>query len=69
VDAHRRRQGLGRALMAEVELRLRALGCPKINLQLRRTNREVAAFYDALGFREDDVISLGKRLERDDESG
>ena len=65
VDPPRRRAGLGRALMAEVESRLRALGCPKINLQVRRANVEVAAFYAALGFGEDDVTSFGKRLERD----
>lgn len=59
--AHRR-QGIGRALLGAAEDALRALGCPKINLQVRRTNREVAAFYQAVGFREDDVLSLGKRL-------
>ena len=66
VDPDRRRQGLARALMAAVETGLRALGCPKINLQVRRSNRQAAAFYEALDFREDDVISFGKRLERDD---
>ena len=51
--------------MAEAERRLRAAGCPKINLQVRRTNAAVVAFYRALGFTEDDVLSLGKRLEQD----
>lgn len=57
------RSGLGRALLDEAERLLRALGCPKINLQVRRTNRGVLAFYERLGFREDDVVSLGKRLD------
>jgi ribosomal protein S18 acetylase RimI-like enzyme len=61
-----RRKGLGATLMREVEGRLRALGCPKLNLQVRRSNRDVVAFYAALGFVEDDVVSLGRRLERDD---
>ena len=61
-----RRQKLGARLMQEIEGRLRALGCPKINLQVRRSNGEVKAFYDALGFVEDDVLSFGKRLVRDD---
>ena len=57
-----RRQGIAKALMAAAENALRALGCPKINLQVRRTNSAVIAFYRALGFSEDEVISLGKRL-------
>ena len=61
-----RRRKLGAKLMQEIERRLRALGCPKINLQVRRSNRDVVAFYAALGFVEDDVVSLGRRLERDD---
>jgi len=55
-------QGIGRALMSAAEAALQVLGCPKINLQVRRTNLAVIAFYRALGFREDEVISLGKRL-------
>ena len=65
VDPDSRRQGYGRALMAAAEERLRALGCPKINLQIRNDNRDAIAFYRRIGFSEDAVISLGKRLERD----
>lgn len=66
VDPARRRQGMGRALMVEAERRLRELGCPKINLQVRRDNVEAIAFYERIGFREDEVVSFGKRLEHDD---
>jgi ribosomal protein S18 acetylase RimI-like enzyme len=62
VAQDRRCQGIGRALMSAAEAALQALGCPKINLQVRRTNSAVIAFYRALGFREDEVVSLGKRL-------
>jgi len=65
VDPTARRRGLGRALMAEAERLLRACGCPKINLQIRRENREAVAFYERIGFGEDAVISLGKRLQQD----
>jgi ribosomal protein S18 acetylase RimI-like enzyme len=58
-------EGIGRALMEEAERILRAAGCPKINLQVRRTNHDVIAFYTRLGFTPDDVVSLGKRLEHD----
>jgi ribosomal protein S18 acetylase RimI-like enzyme len=66
VSAPWRRRKLGAKLMREIEIRLRELGCPKINLQVRRSNQDAVAFYTALGFSEDDVVSLGKRLERDD---
>jgi len=64
VDPERRRAGLGRAMMNEAESRLRELGCPKLSLQLRRENRDALTFYARLGFVEDDVVSFGKRLER-----
>ena len=65
VDIGQRRRGIGSALMRDVERRLRLLGCPKINLQVRTENAEVQAFYAALGFKNDQVTSLGKRLEDD----
>jgi ribosomal protein S18 acetylase RimI-like enzyme len=64
--AHRH-QGIGGRLMAEAEARLRAAGCPKINLLVRSTNTEVIGFYEALGFHRDDVVSLGKRLISDED--
>ena len=36
-------QGLGRRLMEEAEAKLRALGCPKINLQVRTSNTKAIA--------------------------
>jgi ribosomal protein S18 acetylase RimI-like enzyme len=52
--------------MAEAERLLRQLGCPKINLQVRAENRGAVAFYRRLGYTEDDVICLGKPLERNE---
>jgi ribosomal protein S18 acetylase RimI-like enzyme len=60
-----RKRGFGRRLMDEAEARLRALGCPKINLQIRSSNAEVIAFYRSLGFSVDDALSMGKRLVQD----
>jgi ribosomal protein S18 acetylase RimI-like enzyme len=57
-----RRRGVGRLLMQEAEARLRARGCPKINLQVRTSNLEVIEFYKRIGFKEDAVVSFGKRL-------
>ena len=59
-------RGLGRQIVEEAEQRLRAAGCPKINLQIRRSNAGVIAFYSTLGYREDHVVSMGKRLESDE---
>ncbi|WP_415907797.1 GNAT family acetyltransferase [Oleiharenicola sp. Vm1] len=59
------RGGLGRRLMTEAEARLRAAGCPKINLQVRPDNTVAIAFYERIGFAVEGAISLGKRLERD----
>ena len=67
VDPAFRRRGLGRALMREAERRLREAGCPKINLQVRTGNTEAIEFYNRIGFAQDNVVSLGKRLEQDDE--
>jgi ribosomal protein S18 acetylase RimI-like enzyme len=66
VDPARRRQGLGRALMAAAEGALRGLGCPKINLQIRRDNLDAIAFYKRIGFLEDAAVGMGKRLESDE---
>ena len=62
VDEAFRGVGAGAALMAEAERLLTELGCPKLNLQVRATNREVVDFYRHLGYAEDPVVSLGKRL-------
>jgi ribosomal protein S18 acetylase RimI-like enzyme len=61
-QGHRRR-GIGRAMMSEAEMRLRRLGCPKVNLQVRSTNTGVIEFYGGLGYQIEDRVSLGKRLE------
>lgn len=39
--------------------------CPKINLQIRTSNEAVVAFYAAIGYGNDNVVSMGKRLEHD----
>ncbi|MDZ4861775.1 MAG: GNAT family acetyltransferase [Candidatus Hydrogenedentes bacterium] len=61
-----RRSGLGAAIMGEVERRLVARGAPKINLQIRSSNKDVVAFYRQLGYATDDVVSMGKRLVDDE---
>lgn len=68
VHPDHRRNGFARQLMQYAENLLRAVGCPKINLQVRSTNAAVLAFYERIGFVQDAVVSLGKRLEHDQPS-
>lgn len=65
VSPDHQRHGLGRQIMDVAEQRLRDCGAAKINLQVRTGNVEVIKFYRSIGFEMDDVVSMGKRLERD----
>lgn len=56
------RQGFGRHMVEAATAKLKALGCPKINLQIRASNTQVIEFYQRLGFTVDNVVSMGKRL-------
>jgi ribosomal protein S18 acetylase RimI-like enzyme len=62
VDPRHRQRGHARRMMGEAERLLAERGCPKLNLQVRGSNREALAFYRALGYVADDAVSLGKRL-------
>ena len=62
VVPERQGQGHAKALIAQGEALLLAAGCPKISLMVRRSNTQVLGFYQALGYGQDDVVSLGKRL-------
>jgi ribosomal protein S18 acetylase RimI-like enzyme len=62
VAAKCRQQGFGRMLMDRVEARLKAMGCPKVNMQIRSSNAAVLAFYERLGYAQDQTIGLGKRI-------
>jgi ribosomal protein S18 acetylase RimI-like enzyme len=57
-----RQQGLGAALMDEVEHRLKAKGCLKSYLLVVDGNEYAARFYKKRGWQEMDVTILGKEL-------
>jgi ribosomal protein S18 acetylase RimI-like enzyme len=57
-----RGRGFGSALMLHAEGALASLGCPKVNLQILAFKTELKGFYERLGYRMDEVVSLGKRL-------
>jgi hypothetical protein len=52
--------------MREAERLLIERGCPKLNLLVRSSNKEVIEFYGKLGYVQDDVVSLGRRLIHDE---
>ena len=62
VAPQHRKKGHARVLMREAERLLTAAGCPKVNLQIRTSNASVIAFYQAIGYAQDDVVSFGRRL-------
>jgi ribosomal protein S18 acetylase RimI-like enzyme len=58
-----RGQGHGRAIVEAIEARLRARGCPKLNLQVLSSNPAAVEFWRKLGYRVEERVSLGKLLE------
>ena len=56
------RQSLGRAMMARAEQLLIERGCPKLMLMVRSSNAAVIDFYRELGYSEETVVVMGKRL-------
>ena len=57
-------QGIGTALVSEAETRLCAMGCTKINLQVRSSNTAVVRFYQSLGYDIEEHVSMGKRIQQ-----
>jgi GNAT superfamily N-acetyltransferase len=57
-----RGRGIASGLLAELERRLLALGCPKVNLHIETDNSGVTSFYDAHGYRSRELGFMQKRL-------
>lgn len=57
-----RGQGHGSAVLAELELRLSAKGCRKVNLLVEPENEQVTSFYRRYGYAEDQLIFMEKWL-------
>lgn len=55
-----RRQGIAASLVEHAVAELAALGCTKVNLQVRESNVAVVALYERLGWTEDRTLSLGR---------
>lgn len=59
------RKGYARQIMTAVEQKLKNIGCPKINLQIRSNNEDVIKFYESIGYYDERMTSMGKRLSED----
>lgn len=62
VAEEHRHKGYARSIMAAAEKKLQARGCPKIDLMVRNTNTAVIDFYRKLGYTQDEVVVLSKKL-------
>jgi ribosomal protein S18 acetylase RimI-like enzyme len=62
VDPTAHRTGTGKKLVERALEALKARGCTKVNLQIRTDNSQVVQFYERLGFKLEERISMGKLL-------
>jgi ribosomal protein S18 acetylase RimI-like enzyme len=63
VDPHRRHEGFGRAIMNAAEAWLRARGIPKLQLMVRKDNAKVHAFYQSIGYYNQETVTFAKWLD------
>jgi ribosomal protein S18 acetylase RimI-like enzyme len=60
------RKGFASRLIDHTESELIKLGCPKVELMVRKTNKNVISFYQSVGYDSDPVTVLSKRLIKDE---
>jgi len=63
VDPGLRMRGIAARMMRHAEELLEAMGCPKIDLMVRESNGAVREFYRRIGYRDDPVAVMSKRLQ------
>jgi ribosomal protein S18 acetylase RimI-like enzyme len=63
VDPPYRRQGIGEALMQELERRLIEKGCIRYYLLVTKDNQEALRFYEARGWQQMELYVYGKDLD------
>jgi len=65
VKSKYQKQGLATSILLHSENALLKIGCPKIDLMVRNTNSDVISFYQKVGYKNDPVVVLSKRLNSD----
>jgi ribosomal protein S18 acetylase RimI-like enzyme len=66
VKSDYQRKGFASMLIDHAESELIKLGCPKVELMVRKTNENVISFYQSAGYDIDPVMVLSKRLTEDE---
>ena len=61
------RKGYATKMMSAIEQKLKDIGCPKINLQIRSNNEAVIKFYESIDYFDEHMTSMGKKLSDDPE--
>ena len=59
------RRGVAAQLMQRAETGLAVIGCPKVELMIRSTNLPVVEFYETIGYVQEPVVVMSKRLIED----
>ena len=63
VDPDRRHHGFGRSIMDAAEAWLRARGIAKLQLMVRKDNAKVHAFYQSIGYYNQETVTFAKWLD------
>jgi ribosomal protein S18 acetylase RimI-like enzyme len=66
VHPEHRHTGIARRMMTALETALKEMGCPKLNLMVRTENTKARGFYSRVGYTQDEVVTLSKRLISDE---
>ena len=66
VKSAHQRQGFASRLIDHAESELIKLGCPKVELMVRKSNNNIISFYQSVGYDTDPVTVLSKRLTKDE---
>jgi len=66
VKSAHQRQGFASRLIDHAESELIKLGCPKVELMVRKSNNNITSFYQSVGYDTDPVMVLSKRLTEDE---
>ena len=66
VKPEHQRKGIGKLLIAELEIRLKKKGAKKVNAQIYKSNTKSIEFFKAVGYEiHTDLIMIGKILPRE----
>ena len=60
------KHGIALKVLGEAEKKLLEKGCPKIDLMVRKSNKNVISFYYKAGYKDDPIVVLIKRLYEDE---